>query len=100
MIDLVIVAFFIFLIGITVFLYFTRDQRIWWIAVGVVATLWMREIALQASAILILPPPIPGALIQSLILVIGLGISTTIITFYLSIKSGKKFDYYFKKRDE
>ena len=100
MIDLVIVAFFIFLIGITVFLYFTRDPRIWWIAVGVVATLWMREIALQASAILILPPPIPGALIQSLILVIGLGISTTIITFYLSIKSGKKFDYYFKKRDE
>jgi putative membrane protein len=98
MIDLVLVAFLIFLTGLTVFLYFMRDQRIWWIAVGVIATLWMREIALQASAILILPPPIPGALIQSLILVVGLGISTTIITFYLSIKSGKKFEYYFKKR--
>jgi putative membrane protein len=97
-VDLVLIAFLIFLIGLTVFLYFMRDQRIWWITVGVVATLWMREIALRASDILILPPPIPSSLIQSLILVVGLGISTTIITFYLSIKSGKKFDYYFKKR--
>jgi putative membrane protein len=99
-VDLVLIAFLIFLIGLTVFLYFMRDQRIWWITVGVVATLWMREIALRASDILILPPPIPSSLIQSLILVVGLGISTTIITFYLSIKSGKKFDYYFKKRGE
>jgi len=99
-VDLVLIAFLIFLIGLTVFLYFMRDQRIWWITVGVVATLWMREIALRASDILILPTPIPSSLIQSLILVVGLGISTTIITFYLSIKSGKKFDYYFKKRGE
>jgi putative membrane protein len=97
-VDLVLVAFLIFLIGLTVFLYFMRDHRILWIAVGVVATLWMREIALQASDILILPPPIPSSLIQSLILVVGLGISATIITFYLSIKSGRKFDYYFKER--
>ncbi len=97
-VDLVLVAFLIFLIGLTVFLYFMRDHRILWIAVGVVATLWMREIALQASDILILPPPIPSSLIQSLIIVVGLGISATIITFYLSIKSGRKFDYYFKER--
>jgi putative membrane protein len=99
-VDLVLIAFLIFLIGLTVFLYFMRDQRIWWITVGIVATLWMREIALKASDILILPPPFPDSLIQSLILVVGLGISTTIITFYISIKSGKKFDYYFKKRGE
>ncbi len=97
-VDLVLVAFLIFLIGLTVFLYFMRDHRILWIAVGIVATLWMREIALQASDILILPPPIPNSLIQSLILVVGLGISATIITFYISIKSGRKFDYYFKER--
>ena len=98
-VDLVLIAFLIFLIGLTVFLYFMRDHRILWVAVGIVATLWMREIALQASDILILPPPIPSSLIQSLILVVGLGISATIITFYLSIKSGKKFHYYFKERD-
>lgn len=98
-VDLVLIAFLIFLIGLTVFLYFMRDHRILWVAVGIVATLWMREIALQASDILILTPPIPSSLIQSLILVVGLGISATIITFYLSIKSGKKFHYYFKERD-
>lgn len=98
-VDLLVIASFIFLVGLAVYLYFTHDPRMLWIVVGVVATLWMREVALKASEILILPLPVPESLIQGLLLVAGLGIITTIITIVLTLKLGNKFDQYFNRRD-
>jgi uncharacterized membrane protein len=96
-VDLLVIAFFVFLVGLAVYSYFTRDLRIWWIAVGVVAALWMREVALKASEMLLLPPPIPESLIQGLILIVGLGVITAVITIFMTLRLGKKFNRYFRR---
>jgi len=102
-VNLMVIATLIFIAGIIIRFYFLRDSRIWWNVVGVVVVLWMREIALKASDILLSSQPIPTSLTQNLLIVVGLGIVTTLITILVTINLSKRFDYYFKnevKKDE
>jgi putative membrane protein len=96
-VSLIVVAAIISLAGISVYLYFTRDSRIWWSFVGIVATLWFREVALTASEILIIPASAPPELIERLLLGAGLGIASTLATILITLKLGKRFEKYFKK---
>ena len=81
-------------------MYFTRDGRIWWSFVGIVATLWLREVALSASEILVYPTSAPFSLIEKLLVGAGLGIASTVITILITLKLGKRFDRYFRKQEE
>ncbi|MFH0897465.1 MAG: DUF373 family protein [Candidatus Bathyarchaeota archaeon] len=95
--DLLVVASLIFIAGIIIYFYFLRDPRIWWNVVGIVATLWMREVSLKASAILLAPIPTPIYLVQNLILIIGMGIATTLITILTTLNLSKRFTHYFNR---
>ena len=96
-VSLIAVAAIISLAGISVYLYFKRDSRIWWSSVGVVATLWLREVALTASEILVIPTSAPIELIEKLLFGAGLGIASTLATIFITLKVGKRFEKYFKK---
>lgn len=98
-VSLIAIAAIIALAGTTVYLYFKRDIRIWWSSVGVVATLWLREVALTASEILIIPTSAPMQLIEKLLLVTGLGIASTLATILITLRVGKRFERYFKKTE-
>jgi len=99
-VDLMVIASCIFLVGLGIYFYFMRDSRIWWTVVGIVAATWMRQIALTASVILLLQQtPVPSEYIQGLILVIGLGIATTVATILVTMKLNKIYDQYFKKNE-
>lgn len=98
-INLLIIGFCIFLVGITIYFYLLRDPRIWWTIVGIVATLWMREVSLAASEIL-LSSPITTDLIQRLIIAAGLGIATTLTVILITFNLGKRFEYYFNRHEE
>jgi hypothetical protein len=64
-----------------------------------VATLWLREVALTASEILIIPTSAPMQLIEKLLLVTGLGIASTLATILITLRVGKRFERYFKKTE-
>lgn len=99
-VNLVVVAAIISLVGGAVYLYFTRDGRIWWSFVGVVATLWLREVTLTASEILLWPAAMPFELVEKLLFGAGLGIASTLITVFVTLKLGKRFERYFEKPEE
>jgi len=96
-VNLIIVAAIISLVGVAVYLYFMRDGRIWWSFVGVVATLWLREVAVTASEILVIPTSAPFELIEKLLFGAGLGIVSTLVTIFVTLRLGRKFERYFKK---
>jgi hypothetical protein len=98
--NLMVVASCIFLVGIAIYFYFIRDPRIWWSIIGIVATLWMREVSLNASEILLSTHPIPTSLIYNIILVIGLGIATMVITIKVTANLSRRFEHYFKKDED
>jgi len=98
-VSLITIAAIIALAGMTVYLYFTRDIRIWWSSVGVVATLWLREVALTASEILVIPTSAPTQLIEKLLLVTSLGIGSTLATILITLRVSKRFERYFKKTE-
>jgi putative membrane protein len=99
-VNLVVVAAIISLVGGAVYLYFTRDGRIWWSFVGVVATLWLREVTLTASEILLWPAAMPFELVEKLLFGAGFGIASTLITVFVTLKLGKRFERYFDKPEE
>ncbi len=91
-VDLATIASCIFLVGLGVYFYFMRDSRLWWTIIGIVATIWMRQVALSASTILLLQvTPVPNEYILNLILMIGLGIASTVITILITMKVSKLF---------
>jgi uncharacterized membrane protein len=98
-VNLLLIASIVFTIGMAMYFYFTRDGRIWWSFVGVVAALWMREIALNASYVLLSPPPLPQSLLVQLLIVAILGISTTAATILITLKLGNRFEHYFKRHE-
>jgi len=98
-VNLIVVAAVISLVGMAVYLYFKRDDRIWWSFVGIVATLWLREVALTASEILVIPTSAPPGLIEKLLFGAGLGIASTLVTIFVTYKLGKRFERYFKKTE-
>jgi putative membrane protein len=100
-IDFLIVAACTLLVGWGVYFFFERDQRMWYQIVGIVVSIWLREVALKASAILISPLS-PGGftdiLITDLLFVVGLGIATTIITVVITLALGRRYESYFESR--
>jgi len=97
--NLMVLAFCILLAGIGIYFYLMRDSKFWWSIVGVVATLWMREVFLRASDILLSSQPIPEV-IQNLIIVVGLGIATTLITTLITRNLSRRFESYFDRYEE
>lgn len=91
--DLGVVASCIFLIGIAFYFFFFRDPRFWWTLVGTISILWMREVSLNASEVLLEP----ATSVQNLIIVIGFGIATTVITILVTHKLSKRFESYFNR---
>jgi putative membrane protein len=98
-VDLAVIAACILLIGYAVYFYFTHDTRIWWTIVGVISSLWMREVTLRTSAILLASTPVPATLINALLLAIGLGIATTVLTVLVMRGLGQRFKLYFEEVD-
>ena len=98
-VDLAVIAVCILLVGYAVYFYFRHDTRIWWTIVGVVSSLWMREITLRTSVILLASTPVPPNLINALLLAIGLGIATTVLTILVTRGLGRRFKLYFEKVD-
>ncbi len=100
-IDFLIVAACTLLVGWGVYFFFERDQRMWYQIVGIVVSIWLREVALKASAILISPLS-PGGftdiLVTDLLFVVGLGIATTIITVVITLALGRRYESYFEGR--
>jgi hypothetical protein len=99
-VDMVIVASGTSLVGMALYFYFIRDPRIWWTVVGFVVTLWTREMANQASAILRRQPPIPEVELVNLVIIVGLGIVTTVITVVVTRKVSKRFTHFFNNTRE
>lgn len=97
--DLAVIAACILLVGYAVYFYFQHDTRIWWTIVGVVSSLWMREVTLRTSVILLASTPVPPNLINALLLAIGLGIATTVLTILVTRGLGRRFKLYFEKVD-
>ncbi len=97
-VNLLLIASVVLSVGMAVYFYFRRDGRIWWSIVGVVAALWMREIALNASYVLQSPLPLPQSLVVQLLFVSILGIATTAIAILITLKLGKRFEHYFRRR--
>ncbi len=99
-IDLVIVASVTSLVGVAIYFFFNRDPRIWWTIVGLVVTLWTREMAIHASEILLTDPPIHMGLLINLIITISLGIVTTVITIVVTRRVSKRFEHVFNNSRE
>jgi len=97
-VNLLLIASVVLSVGMAIYFYFRRDGRIWWSIVGIVAALWMREIALNASYVLQSPLPLPLSLVFQLLTVSILGIATTAIAILITLKLGKRFEHYFRRR--
>jgi putative membrane protein len=97
-VNLLLIASVVLSVGMAIYFYFKRDGRIWWSIVGIVAALWMREIALNASYVLQSPLPLPQSLVVQLLIVSILGIATTAIAILITLKLGKRFEHYFRRR--
>lgn len=102
-VDLAVVAVCIIFIGKGIFYYFSHDNRIWRNGVGIVVVIWIREIALRASAVLLSPVPptsISDKLIVDLLLAAGLGLAGTLIAVLVSISLRKRYKHYFTKPEK
>ena len=97
-VNLLLIASIVSSVGMAIYFYFRRDGRIWWSFVGIVAVLWMREIALNASYVLQSPFPLPQSLVVQLLIVSILGIATTAIAILITLKLGKRFEHYFRRQ--
>jgi len=99
-IDLLVVAIAIFLVGLGVYLYFTRDTRLWWTIVGIVAAVWMRQVSVFASDILLFSqPPAPSEYVLRLLIMIGFGIAITVATIIIAMRLNKRYSQYFREAE-
>jgi uncharacterized membrane protein len=99
--DLAVVAVCIIFVGRGIFYYFSRDDRIWRNGVGIVVAVWVREIAIRASTVLLAPVPpasISDKLIVDLLLAAGLGIAGTLIAVLVTISLRRRYRHYFSRR--
>jgi len=99
--DLAVVAVCIVFVGRGIFYYFSRDDRIWRNGVGIVVAVWVREIAIRASLVLLAPVPpasISDKLIVDLLLAAGLGIAGTLIAVLVTISLRRRYRQYFGRR--
>ena len=99
-VDLIFISFTIFIGGLSVYLYFIRDSRMLWSIVGLVVGVFMREVALHASEILLLEVwPVPMKYWIELTAIIASSIVITIITVFVTLRQGRRLEEYFKKTE-
>ncbi|MEE9509846.1 MAG: DUF373 family protein [Candidatus Bathyarchaeia archaeon] len=99
-VDLIFISFTIFIGGLSVYLYFIRDSRMLWSIVGLVVGVFMREVALHASEILLLEVwPIPMNYWIELTAIIASSIVITIITVFVTLRQGRRLEEYFTKTE-
>jgi len=99
-VDLIFISFTIFIGGLSVYLYFMRDSRMLWSIVGLVVGVFMREVALHASEILLLEVwPVPMKYWIELTAIIASSIVITIITVFVTLRQGRRLEEYFKKTE-
>lgn len=99
--DLIFIAFTVFIGGLSVYLYFMRDSRMLWSIVGLVVGVFMREVALHASEILLLEVwPVPMDYWVELTAIIASSIIITIVTVFVTLRQGRRLEEYFKKTEE
>ncbi|MFQ6075422.1 MAG: DUF373 family protein [Candidatus Bathyarchaeia archaeon] len=97
-IDLIVIGVGTLLVGWGVYFFLRRDTRVWQNVVGIVVSVWTREVALRSSEILLQPPPItPDEVISAFVLSVSLGIITTVITIMATNRLSKRFAQYFKR---
>jgi putative membrane protein len=99
--DLIFISFTVFIGGLSVYLYFMRDSRMLWSIVGLVVGVFMREVALHASEILLLEVwPVPMDYWIELTAIIASSIIITIVTVFVTLRQGRRLEEYFKKTEE
>lgn len=99
--DLIFISFTVFIGGLSVYLYFMRDSRMLWSIVGLVVGVFMREVALKASEILLLEVwPVPMNYWIELTAIIAASIVITIVTVFVTLRQGRRLEEYFKKTEE
>ncbi len=99
-VDLIFIAFIVFIGGLSVYLYFMRDSRMLWSIVGLVVGVFMREVALHASEILLLGVwPVPLDYWIELSAIIAASIIITIVTVFVILRQGRRLDEYFKRTE-
>jgi hypothetical protein len=99
-VDLIFISFTIFIGGLSVYLYFMRDSRMLWSIVGLVVGIFMREVALHASEILLLEVwPVPMNYWIELTAIIASSIVITIITVFVTLRQGRRLEEYFTKTE-
>ncbi len=99
-VDLIFISLTVFIGGLSVYLYFMRDSRMLWSIVGLVVGVFMREVALHASEILLLEVwPVPMKYWIELTTIIASSIVITIITVFVTLRQGRRLEEYFKKTE-
>ncbi|MCW3987149.1 MAG: DUF373 family protein [Candidatus Bathyarchaeota archaeon] len=99
-VDLIFISFTVFIGGLSVYLYFVRDSRMLWSIVGLVVGVFMREVALHASEILLLEVwPVPMNYWIELTAIIASSIVITIITVFVTLRQGRRLEEYFTKTE-
>lgn len=96
-IDLIVIGVGTLLTGWGVYFFLKRDTRVWQNIVGIVVTLWTREVALRSSEIILLPKVEQVEVIRDFVLSVSLGIITTVITIMATGRLSERFRQYFKK---
>jgi hypothetical protein len=97
-VDLLAVAFSIFILGLGVYRYFTRDSAMLWSIVGLVVAICMRAFCLKVSEILLLgTTPVPTSYWIELSTIIALSVIATVVVIFIMLRLGKRLDVYFKK---
>jgi putative membrane protein len=98
--DLLFISFTVFIGGLSVYLYFMRDSRMLWGIVGLVVAVFMREVALHASEILLLEVwPIPMNYWIEITAIIASSIVITVVTVFITLRQGRRLEEYFKKTE-
>jgi putative membrane protein len=99
-VDLIFIAVIVFIGGLSVYLYFMRDSRMLWSIVGLVVGVFMREVALHASEILLLGVwPVPLDYWIELTAIIASSVVITIVTVFVTLRQGRRLEEYFKKTE-
>jgi putative membrane protein len=99
-VDLIFIAVIVFIGGLSVYLYFMRDSRMLWSIVGLVVGVFMREVALHASEILLLGEwPVPLDYWIELTAIIASSVVITIVTVFVTLRQGRRLEEYFKKTE-
>lgn len=99
-VDLITIAFSIFTLGLSVYLYFLRDPRMLRSIVGLVVGLLMRNISFKVSEILLLDQtPVPSGYLIDLFVIIIFSIIITVCAIYLTLKLGKRLEVFFKQSE-